>query len=154
MNYASLIFYTVTSQSVKGPEPLCFIHLFIYFHFQKKGGTWWWWGHGVKRDSAGEELSIGSVISNQWGCWGETWRWKTRLLKHSIPRNSCVFSFPKTYFLSFRASPLFCQIPIVTIGIYMLCWVQSYLYNTIWAECLIVWVHNAFWLTLISYIFI
>lgn len=39
------------------------------------------------------------------------------------PRNSCAFCFPKTHYLSFRASPLFCQIPIGTIGI--LCSVVS-----------------------------
>lgn len=81
MNYASLIFYTVTSRSVKGAEPLCFIHLFIYFHFQKNGGL----GDDEVAESnvilPGEKLSIGSVISHQCGCWGRDLEVKDKIVK-------------------------------------------------------------------------
>lgn len=80
--------------------------------------------------------------------WGESWKWKACDASVNATDEIAVpFPFQKHIVIiifSFRASPLSCQIPIDTIGIYMLCSVQSYLYNTIWAAWLIVWAHNAF----------
>lgn len=90
MNYASLLFYTVTSQSVRGAKPLCFIHLFIYFHFhatKEKREVADDEGTGSKRDPACDDRSIASASGNQWGgkrgggLGGE--RLVTTVLKHS-----------------------------------------------------------------------
>lgn len=108
-----------------------FIYLFLFLTLKKKrkelGDDD---GQGVKSDCLCKELWIPFLISGK--LYGKIGRWKTCDAKWSVnrrarllPEIAVLFPFPKTHYLSFRASPFFCQIPIGTIGIYMHCHAQK-----------------------------
>lgn len=94
-----------------------FIYLFSFLHPPKRKN-----GNLVRMGLLGQtlfQLSVSSVTSNQWEKWKASWerlgadrRCDVEYTGRTPTTNSCMFSFPKTHYLSFRASPIFCQIPI------------------------------------------